>query len=356
MTTRMVIVSRHLPRPQGTAAGRALLALAEGLDALGVDLSVHTWDPDGSGDDLPAWCRYHALRPEARWRSTVRGILRPVHEVERAALGPFDPDAVVVADDPPSFPAVARHPSSVVTVHYATALDRRASPTRSSLREVQLERAERAAVRAATTVLAYSPRVAEAVGHGAAAVPIATPVPTEVAPLPDAPRAAVLGTWWWGPNRAALDRLLTVWPEVREAVPGATLTVAGPGSEALEAPGVRGLGRVDAPEDILAGAAVVPFPCPPSSGPKVKALEALAHGRVLVTTRHGVEGIWGAGPMAEVCDTPGFADRLAAVLRDPLAAASLADAGRRAVLDHHAPRPAARHRLAALGRGEALCP
>lgn len=349
MTTRMVLVSRHLPRAQGTAAGRALLALGMGLEELGVDLTVHSWDPAGPGDDTPDWCHHHVLRPEPRWRSTLRGLRRPVHEVERTGLGPFPPGVIAVADDPPSFPAVAGHPTSVVTVHYATALDRRADPARPSLREVQLERAERAAVRRAGTVLTYSRRVADAVGHGAVPVPIAAPVPAACAPLPEAPCAAVLGTWGWGPNRRALDLLLARWPDIRRAVPGATLTVAGPGSEGLRATGVRGLGRVDAPEDVLSAAAVVPFPCPTSSGPKVKSLEAIAHGRILVTTAAGVEGIWAADPVAIVTSLDGFAERLASVLEDPLAAAPLAAAGRRAVLEHHAPRPAARHRLRALG-------
>ena len=349
MTARVVIVSRHVPRAQGSAAGQALLALGDGLAALDVDLAVHSWDPDATPDDLPEWCRLHRLRPEARWRSTLREIRRPVHEVLRAGIGPFDPAATVVADDPPSFPAVEGHPEATVTVHYASALDRRATPGRPSRRELQTGRAERAAVRRAQRVLAYSPRVAAAVGHGAIAVPIATPVPDAPPPLPDAPRAAVVGSWWWGPNRVALRTLLGVWPEVRRSVPGATLVVAGPGSEEVSGSGVRGLGRVRLAGDVLADAAVVPFPCPSSSGPKVKALEALAHGRVLVTTPEGVEGIWQDGPLAQVCDPAHFVERLVQTLRDPLAAAPFADAGRRAVVDHHAPIPAARHRMAALG-------
>jgi len=350
VTTRMVVVSRHVPVRQGTAAGRALLALGDGLRQLGVDLTVHSWGPDEAEQGAPAWCVLHGLRPEARWRSTSRSVRRPVHEVERAGLGPFEADAVLVADDPPSFPAVAGHPRAVLTVHYATSLDRRADRRRPSLRELQLERAERAAVRCAPTVLAYSQRVAAAIGHGAVAVPIATPVPARCEPLPDAPSAAVLGSWGWGPNRLALEVLLDVWPEVRRKVPGATLTIAGPGSEGLRGDGVRGLGRVGAPQEILDEAAVVPFPCPPSSGPKVKSLEALAHGRVLVTTPHGVEGIWGDGTLAAVAPAETFAHRLRAVLADPLALARTAAQGRQAVLDHHAPRAAAHHRLRALGQ------
>lgn len=349
MSTEVVLVSRHVPRPQGTAAGRALFALGAGLVSMGVPLTVHSWDPDANGDDLPAWCRHHDLAPEPRWRATARSVLHPVHEVVRSGLGPFDPGAVVVADDPPSFPAVASHPEATVTVHYSTALDRRAVAGRPTLREIQLERAERAAVRSATRVLAYSPRVAAATGQGAIAVPIATPVPTETPPVPDAPRAAVVGTWSWGPNRVALEVLLRAWPDVRRSVPGAVLTVAGPGSEAVAGPGVKGLGRVADPAEVLAAAAVVPFPCPPSSGPKVKALEALAHGRILVTTVHGVEGIWADGPVARICREADVAAELIGVLSEPLAAADLATAGRAAVLAHHAPHAAARHRVAALG-------
>jgi hypothetical protein len=50
-----------------------------------------------------------------------------------------------------------------------------------------------------------------------------------------------------------------------------------------------------------------------------------------------------------VCDGAGWADALVRVLRDPRERGELGGAGRAAVAAHHAPVPAARARLVAMG-------
>ena len=343
----IAIVSAHLPEPEGTAAGRVLLATAEGLLDLGHRVRVWSWRPapPESGADLPSWCTWSPPRGSS---SRVRSVLSPRTESATSGFAPGD-DEVVVADEFLSFAATASARCRVVTLHYSTSIDCRALGRRTA-QDVQNLRAENRAVRAADLVLAYSPRVAGAALVPARFVPVAVPVPVGAVPPVEEPVAAVLADWTWPPNRAALDALLGAWPLVGDRVPGARLRLAGRGLEAVgQITGVEVLGTVRSSADVLAGAAVVPFPVPPTSGPKVKVLEALAHGIPVVTTGPGAEGLClpdGAGVVRTT--RAGLADDLASVLADPVRRASLGVDGRAAVLAAHAPRPAAAARVEAL--------
>jgi hypothetical protein len=253
--------------------------------------------------------------------------------------------AVAMADSPVSFSAVADFPRSVVTFHYATVLDRRAvggwSPP-----DVQDIRNERRAVRRAAMPLALSHRVATHFGGRPAVVPIAYAPPNEPLGLVAEPVAATFADWRWPPNRAALSATLAAWPAVRERVAGARLLVAGRGSPDIGViDGVTVLGTVAHSADVLSQAAVLAFACPPSSGPKVKVLEALAYGVPVLTTSHGVEGLVLTAGSAAVTTLSAFADNLADLLLDPQRRATLAHAGRDAALAGHAPAVAARTRV-----------
>jgi glycosyltransferase involved in cell wall biosynthesis len=161
----------------------------------------------------------------------------------------------------------------------------------------------------------------------------------------------MVADWVWPPNKLALDQLLRSWSDVRRRVAGARLLLAGRGLQArVAAPesGVEVLGPVASSAAVLAKAAVVAFPCPPSSGPKIKVLEALAHGIPVVTTAAGVEGLVGATTGAVVVPPDErFGQELAALLLDPARRSALGRAGRAAVIAAHAPRPAARARVEA---------
>jgi glycosyltransferase involved in cell wall biosynthesis len=275
----------------------------------------------------------------------------PRSEVELGDWAP-QPGSIPVADDPVSFPAVRRFAGSVLTQHYLTKLDMRAL-RRFELRDVQDLRAERRNARQADLVLAYSRRVAAALGVAARPIPIAYAIPEEPLPTVDRPIACMLADWRWPPNHYALRELLAGWSEVREAVPGAQLLIAGrhlDESAVGTAAGVEVVGPVAHSTDVLERSAVLAFPCPPTSGPKVKVLEAMAHGLAVVTTAGGAEG---AGDGAEpapglVCAEPAaFASQLARVLADPQLRADLATAGRAEVTRVHAPRAAARARVEA---------
>jgi polysaccharide biosynthesis protein PslH len=136
---------------------------------------------------------------------------------------------------------------------------------------------------------------------------LANPAPVLVLPgyppltQPVAPRPAdgwrqigLIGSWTWGPNRAALDwmlaRVLPLLP------PCCRLVIAGGGLDGLPVPPgsrdrVRVLGRVPSPADLYAVADVVAVPSVQGSGVQEKAIEAIASGRPVVATPHALRGL-----------------------------------------------------------------
>lgn len=331
---RVEILSRHLPLAQGTAAGRVLLATGEGLVAEGVDLQVTSWSPEEPAGSLPAWCAWTPLPPESALRRRSRALVRPRADV---VLLDWSPVGVAVADDPLSVPALPV--GGMATLHYATALDVR-RPTPHDLQDLRAERR----LRRTTPVLAYSSRVA-AWARGTA-IPAAIRIPPDALPPVEAPIAALVADWRWAPNRRALEHLLTAWRSVH--VPGARLLLAGRGGERVQAPGVQWLGAVHEVEEVLSQAAVLAFPCPDTSGPKVKVLEAAAAGLAVLTTASGAEGIATDG--VETSSLEGFGAALQALLADPARRVSQAAVARRDVAAVHGPVPAARARLEATER------
>lgn len=340
---RIDVLSRHLPTAEGTAAGRVLLATCVGLVAEGVDLHVTSWAPAAGAapTDLPSWCTWSPLPPEPGWRRRGRALLRPRADVIR--LG-WQPAGLAVADDPLS--AAALPAGGVATMHYATALDVAAVGRRPDARQVQDWRADRR-LRALPQqrVLAYSPRVAGWVGG--TAVPVAVPVPDQAIDAVEEPVAALVADWRWPPNRTALRSLLAAWPAVRAAVPDARLLLAGRGDLRIAGgAGVEVLGPVAQSVDVLSRAAVLAFPCPDTSGPKIKVLEAAAVGLAVVTTPAGAEGL--GSDAVVVSDLDDFATALIRILRQPALRIELAARARSDVLLVHAPRAAARVRKAVL--------
>jgi glycosyltransferase involved in cell wall biosynthesis len=351
---KVAMVSRHVPDPAGTAAGRALFALGEGLVDAGHDLDVWSWWYDAPVAALPAWCRWEPLPDEPRLRTRLRALIRPRSDVVRAGWTPPADADVVVADDPVSFPAVDGHPRSILTVHYSTVLDAAALGDRSP-RAWQDQRAERRFARHAAGVVAYSARVAAALPASAVTTSIGCPVPAAALALVDEPVAACVADWRWPANARAAATLLAAWPAVRAEIPPARLVLAGTGSEGFDQPaqGIAGLGRVADAQEVLAAAAVLAFPCPATSGPKVKVLEAMASGLPVVTTQAGAEGVGSLDEgdplpvtLAPV-DPGGFADAIVRLLRDPSGRAEQATAARRVIEDHHAPSAVAEHRMRA---------
>jgi len=346
---RFSIVSRTAPQREGGAPHRAVLALGEGLLAEGHDVDCWAWGPEVPEEGLPSWARWNPLPPDAAWRIRAQALVRPRHGIRRGGWAPA-PGAIALAEDPVSYLAVDGAERSAVTFHYLTEFDAPALrfPRPS---DVQAWRAEHYAARRSKLVFAFSARVAR-IGRGRArVVPIAYPVPDDVLPPGERPVALLFANWEWPPNSRALKWMLELWPDVRANVAGAELVLAGWGLDRMgvsPGDGVRVIGSVARSVDALAQASVLAFPCPPTSGPKVKVIEALAYGVPVVTTEYGVEGIWlNEGEGAVVADRQGFAAALSATLADPERRQRLAATGRAAVATNHSGAAAARHRVSA---------
>ena len=118
-----------------------------------------------------------------------------------------------------------------------------------------------------------------------------------------------------------------VLPAVRRRVPGAELWLAGGIGRRIRtsAPGLRRLGFVDRLSDVYRQATVVINPQQFGTGLSIKSVDALLHGRPLVTTASGGRGLEdGAGRAFRQADDPeDYAEQVAALLLDRAQAAEL---------------------------------
>ena len=120
-----------------------------------------------------------------------------------------------------------------------------------------------------------------------------------------------------------------VFPAVRRHVPDAELWLVGGICGRIDSPatGVQRLGFVDMLEDLYRRAAVVINPQQFGTGLSIKSVDALLHGRPLVTTASGARGLEeGAGSaFVQAGSAEEFGDRLVELLRDPGRRAALAE-------------------------------
>ena len=347
------VVACDMPHPQGSAAGRHLWAWCDAAISLGHDLRAWIWNvsPVSPPGPVPEWAEY---RPAGRH---TRGGTFVTREDALAAGFDPEPDAVVVADNVPSGGAALGSDRSALILHFRAPLDavsvRRLRPwhLRTTYEEIHY-------ARGVGVVLAFSERVARAAGRRPYVVPMTAPLPGTPLPIVEEPVAALLADWWWKPNQVALKRLLRAWPEVRSQVPGARLVLGGrnfPEGAVGAMAGVEVIGPVPDSSEVLSGAAVLAFPCPTSSGPKAKTLEALALGLPVLTSGGGMEGIrLLPGGEAMVARRRDFAQRLAAMLRDPEERARLGTLGRASIVANHAPEVAATANVTAIQEGLSL--
>jgi glycosyltransferase involved in cell wall biosynthesis len=179
-----------------------------------------------------------------------------------------------------------------------------------------------------------------------------TAVPTGVdahyfQPLPVQPRRGNLvfvGSMDWQPNEDGIFWFVKdVYPQVKRAWPGASLTIVGrnPSSRlrALAAPdsSVEITGTVDDVRPYLAAAEVVVVPLLVGSGTRIKIFEAMAMSRPVVSTTIGAEGL-PVNPGKEIllADAPGtFADAVVGLLRSDEERRAMAQAARDRILAEH---------------------
>jgi glycosyltransferase involved in cell wall biosynthesis len=196
---------------------------------------------------------------------------------------------------------------------------------------------ERAAAGKVAQVWAVSEAEAEwfrQVARDVVVVPNGVSVPPE--PPPEVLTASVV---FVGALNAQFNRdgltwfLRECWPTIRSREPRATLHVAGQGSADFAADGVIAHGFVDDLEHVYRLARIAIVPLLDGAGTRLKALEAMAYGRPVVSTSIGVDGIeLVPGRDALVADDArGFADACLTLLTDDAEARRLAGHGRRLV-------------------------
>lgn len=122
----------------------------------------------------------------------------------------------------------------------------------------------------------------------------------ELPPCQDGPNAQVflfLGTFRYAPNTMAADLLIRrIWPLIRSELSDARLIIAGEGPENIPSfgevhQGVEFRGFVDDLGCLYREARVVLCPIQSGSGTRVKIIEAAAHGKAIVSTSLGAEGL-----------------------------------------------------------------
>ncbi len=105
-----------------------------------------------------------------------------------------------------------------------------------------------------------------------------------------------LGAMDWIPNREGMRWFLKdVWPKIHNAIPKFEFYFAGRNMpeefQNMEIEGVHCLGEVDNAADFLADKKILIVPISSAGGIRVKILEAMAAGKVVITTPEGIKGL-----------------------------------------------------------------
>jgi polysaccharide biosynthesis protein PslH len=165
--------------------------------------------------------------------------------------------------------------------------------------------------------LTHGRRVVRTVGHIIASDPL---------PFPEVQASSEAETFVVGYlasanplNRVGLRWFLEeVWPLVMDRGGRGRLVVAGGICEAMALPEeVELLGIVPSPSEIYRLSLFMINPMRSGTGLKIKTIEAMAHGRAIVTTPAGVEGMALAPGVAVAGTADDFAAAMLAYLRDP---------------------------------------
>lgn len=172
--------------------------------------------------------------------------------------------------------------------------------------------------------------------------PAGTPADTE--------RVVFVGSLDWLPNQDGMRHFVErIWPAIRRARPQATFQIVGrnPGAGMLrlaQVDGVEVAGSVPDVRPYYAGASVVVIPLLVGGGTRLKAYEAMAMGKAVVSTSLGIEGLpVEPGVHYALADDPAaFAAEVVRLLEDRNAAALLGAQARSLVAERFSAETVAR--------------
>lgn len=352
----LCVLDRH-PLPADTAARRRLWNVLRGIAGVaGGTIVVLGGDTEPDRVDalaaaLPAWDvvalpRDAGRAPVGRLRPDLGRARLPVHLARRDRSGWR---AALATELGQGYDLVyTSHPRPFVLVEELTDL-----PIVASIDEVVPAAEDRTGprldqriCRRASVVLVPTTEARDALPGGRVMVlPDGADIPAAIAaPNPGRPPTVVLcgrmtDTADGAGEAFVLEHLVD---EVRRRAPDACLRVVGRATDDVRAlatlhPGVVALGHVDQVEVELAAADVVVVPAHRVGEARHRILDALAHGRPVITTSLGVHGL-DLTPGRQILvadDTASTAAAITAVLRDPALAAALGHEGHRVARAHY---------------------
>lgn len=146
----------------------------------------------------------------------------------------------------------------------------------------------------------------------------------------------------WRPNQQGVRWFVNrVWPLVRQRIPNAELRLAGRNLDISwtfpDNTGIQVLGEIESAWDMMTDNGIMVIPLLSGSGMRIKAIEALAAGRPIVTTPIGVEGIPAEdGKHVMIAATPEkFAACIVDLLENPETARKMGYEGRKWAQEHY---------------------
>lgn len=132
--------------------------------------------------------------------------------------------------------------------------------------------------------------------NGVVKIPNAVEIPDSQS-ITSEPTLLFIGSYLYKPNIDAVEFLIKkIWPLVRQAIPIATLIIAGTPPDRIpsyraDTKGIRFTGFVKELDHLYRRSRIVCAPILAGSGTRVKIIEAAAYGKPIVSTRIGAEGI-----------------------------------------------------------------
>lgn len=163
--------------------------------------------------------------------------------------------------------------------------------------------------------------------------------------LPELPgHITFVASYDWFPNEdAALWLMSEIFPRVRAALPGTTLSLVGRlptvamKNKAAHSPGVEVTGRVDDVRPYLSRAEVVVVPIRIGGGTRIKIFEAMAMNKAVISTTIGAEGLpVQSGENIILADgADRFAENVIALLKNAGERQRIAAAARQMVVKNH---------------------